>query len=62
MKYYVTENCVGCGACWSTCPEVFDQGGDGCAVAVKEAVEGKTADLAMLAKDSCPVSAIISEE
>ena len=62
MKYYVTENCVGCGACRSTCPEVFDQGGDGCAVAVKEAVEGKTADLAMLAKESCPVSAIISEE
>ncbi len=62
MKYYVTEDCVACGACWNTCPEVFSQGENGCAVAIGGDVSQSAADLAMLAKEGCPVEAIKSEE
>ena len=24
MKYYVNDDCIGCGACNNTCPEVFE--------------------------------------
>ena len=38
MKYYVNENCIGCGLCESVCPEVFSLSDDGVAVAISEDV------------------------
>jgi len=62
VKYFVTDDCVGCGACWSTCPAVFSQRDDGMATAMEGDVPQSAEDLAMLAKESCPVEAIKSEE
>ena len=31
MKYYVNENCIGCGMCIGICPAVFDMSVDGVA-------------------------------
>ena len=60
MKATVNENCVACGLCVGTCPEVFSMGGDGFArggeVPTELLAEAQTA------RDGCPVSAISIEE
>lgn len=38
MKYYVNENCIGCGLCESVCPEVFSLSDEGVAVAISKDV------------------------
>ena len=43
MKYFVNENCIGCGLCAATCLKVFAMSDDGAAAE---------------AKDGCPVEAI----
>ncbi|KLU61186.1 ferredoxin [Peptococcaceae bacterium CEB3] len=54
--------CIGCGACPSICPEVFQMEDDGLATAyvnpVPEAVEGTAQEAA----DGCPVEAITIEK
>ena len=47
MKATVNEECIGCGLCEGTCPDVFSISDDGVAVAE--------------AADNCPVSAIVVE-
>ncbi len=56
MNASVNENCIGCGLCAGTCPEVFSMGDDGFAHGgeVPDAQMG----LAQEARDGCPVSAI----
>jgi len=58
MKYVVNEECIACGLCVSTCPEVFSLGGEGTAVAIEGDVPESAADAAAEAMDNCPVSAI----
>ena len=58
MKYYVNENCIGCGLCESVCPEVFSLSDEGVAVAISEDVPEDALESAAEAKSDCPVSAI----
>ncbi len=61
MKATVNEDCIGCGLCESTCPDVFSISDDGVAVAIEEDVPEDAEDSAQEAADSCPVSAITVE-
>ena len=58
MKYYVNENCIGCGLCESVCPEVFSLSDEGVAVAISEDVPEEALESAAEAMSDCPVSAI----
>lgn len=58
MKYHVNENCIGCGLCAGTCPEIFEMTDAGTAQALDIEAEGVTAASAGEALDNCPVSAI----
>jgi ferredoxin len=60
MNATVNENCIGCGLCAGTCPEVFQMGDDGLAQG-GEIPDGLLAT-AQEARDGCPVSAISIEE
>ena len=40
MKATVNEDCIGCGLCEGTCPDVFSISDDGVAVAIEEDVPG----------------------
>ena len=58
MKFHVNENCIGCGLCVSVCPEVFEMTSENVAYASEKEPDQAQEDLAMEAKDGCPVSAI----
>ena len=60
MRYYVDENCIGCGLCEGMCPEVFHMAETGVAVAIDEPISNEAFDKAELAMDECPPSAIHS--
>ena len=38
MKYHVNDQCIGCGLCTATCPEVFSMSKDQVAVAIETEV------------------------
>ena len=57
MKYFVNDNCIGCGLCESICPEVFSIQGD-VAVAIEGDVPATALATAAEAKEGCPVGAI----
>lgn len=57
MKFRVNDNCIGCGLCNATCPEVFRME-DGRAVAVAGDVPAESESSATEAMENCPVSAI----
>lgn len=59
MKFHVNENCIGCGLCTNTCPDVFHMN-DGTAVADPNPVDPSLEGPATEARDNCPVSAIES--
>ena len=48
MKATVNEDCIGCGLCESTAPEVFAIGDDGLAHAIEEEVPEAAEDAAGL--------------
>lgn len=58
MKYRVNEDCIGCGLCESTCPEVFSITDAGTAAAIDGDVPQEAEASAAEAKDNCPVGAI----
>lgn len=57
MKFLVNENCIGCGLCSATCPEVFRME-DGHAVAIEGDVPAAAETGAREAKENCPTHAI----
>ena len=61
MKASVNEDCIGCGLCEGTCPDVFSIGDDGVAHAIEGDVPADAEDAAQEAADNCPVSAITVE-
>ncbi len=60
MKLFVSEDdCIGCGQCIDTCPEVFDWNEDGTmAKAIDKDVPATNEDAPNQAKSDCPVEAI----
>lgn len=58
MKYRVNENCIGCGLCNATCPEVYSMTEEGTAKAIEQDVPQEAQDSAKEAMESCPVDAI----
>ncbi len=61
MKAEIREGCIGCGLCESTCPEVFRMGDEGVAE-VHGQITANQEELAMEAKDGCPVDVIEIEQ
>ena len=53
------DACIGCGACPSICPEVFEMDEDGLAIALQEQVPEDQEELAEEAAESCPTEAIV---
>lgn len=58
MKYYVNENCIGCGLCTEISPNVFSITDVGLAEAIKTDIAEEEVDKSELALASCPVEAI----
>ncbi len=62
MKVKVNQDtCIGCGACQAICPNIFEIGDDGHAVAKVDTVPESDVANAQDAKESCPVGAITEE-
>lgn len=59
MELYVDQDlCIGCGACISLCPDVFDWNDDGKAEVTVAEVPSDEEETATDAMDSCPTEAI----
>lgn len=58
MRYFVNENCIGCGLCTNICPDVFAMSDAGTAVASGNDVPAEHLEKADEAAHSCPVDAI----
>ena len=59
MKYYVkADECIGCGLCVSSCPQVFSMNNDGISVAISTEVPEELLEYADEAKANCPVETI----
>lgn len=58
MKYRVSDECIGCGLCVDTCPEVFSMSDEGTAQAIEEDVPAEAEASAEDAMSGCPVGAI----
>ena len=58
MKAFVNDECIGCGLCEGTCPDVFAIGDDGLAHAIEDEIDEELEGDAQDAADGCPVSAI----
>ena len=62
MKVTITDDCISCGLCVETCPEVFDMPDGEKAVARIEIVPDDLVDKTRDACEDCPVDAIILED
>jgi len=52
------DQCIGCGICESTCPQVFALGDDGLSCVIVEEFGEDLRDDVMEAADSCPTECI----
>ena len=48
MKYFVNEECIGCGLCNGLCPKVFYMNQEGVAEAVDQEVDADDVSSAMM--------------
>lgn len=59
MKANVKEDlCIGCGACTAVCPQIFEMGDEGFAVAKDEKIKDEEIEDAKEACEGCPTGAI----
>ena len=58
MKFFVNDDCIGCGLCPSVCGVVFSMNSEGVAEAVTGEVDGERMQCALSAQEQRPVSAI----
>lgn len=58
MKFFVNDDCIGCGLCAATCPDVFQLGEEGTARAIDADITGAQQLCAVEAEQNCPVNAI----
>lgn len=59
MKVKINEEeCIGCGACVSLCPEVFGFNDEGYATTKEEEISEELTQKVIDALESCPVDAI----
>lgn len=56
------DNCIGCGSCQATLPEVFGFDDDGLATVETQEIPSDKFDELADAIDSCPTAAIIQEK
>jgi ferredoxin len=61
MKVSITEDCIACGLCVDTCPEVFEMGEEYAQPLVEE-VPPEHEEAVQQAAEECPTEAIIIEE
>ncbi len=61
MKVRVTDDCIACGLCVDTCPDVFEMGDEFAQVIVEEVPEDHQ-EAVRQAAEECPVEAIIIED
>ena len=61
MKVSITEDCIACGLCVDTCPEVFEMG-DELAQVLTEEVPAEHEEAVLQAAEECPTEAIIIED
>lgn len=59
MKFFIDKDeCIGCGLCESTCPNVFSEDTDGKFIATTEDVSASDESSAKEAMGNCPTEAI----
>ena len=59
MKAFVDwDLCIGCGACTSIAPEVFELDNEGISIPIVDQIKAEIIKFAEDAKDSCPVEAL----
>ena len=58
MRYIVNNDCIGCGLCVGTCPEVFYIKNNETAAVKEEDIPTEHFEIAALVKRECPVEAI----
>jgi ferredoxin len=61
MKVSVTDECIACGLCVDTCPEVFEMG-DQFAEVLVDGVPEDLVENVRLAAEDCPTEAIVIDE
>ena len=61
MKVSITDDCISCGLCIDTCPEVFEMG-DEFAQVLTEEVPAEHEEAVQQAAEECPTEAILIEE
>lgn len=59
MVHVEKDECIGCEACPSICPEIFAMDDDGLAIALKEQVPPELEESAQEAAEDCPTDAIV---
>ena len=63
MKAKINKDvCIGCGACTTIAPSVFEFDDDGLAKAIKENIGDEEKDDVIDARESCPTGAVEVEE